>query len=148
MFTLLGSALGFFTSFLPSVMDFFNKRQENKQELDIMSMQMDMMDKTAMHRLEAINVEADIREIESLHEHDKLTGVGFIDGLRGSVRPVITYIFMALFVFVEVSAYILLLDAGTNTLDAVLIVWDDRIMTMWAAILSFWFGSRQFQKLR
>ena len=125
MLTLLGSVLGFGTSFLPKVMDYFQDKADKKHELEIMTRQAEIqLDRTA--------IDANIREVETIHEHDaSLDGGGFVNGLRASVRPVITYIFMALFVGVEVTTYYLLIQNG---------------VAMWASILAFWFGGRQFRK--
>jgi hypothetical protein len=40
----------------------------------------------------------------------------------------------------------LLLDKGIEPGDALINVWNDEVMAMWAAILAFWFGGRQFRK--
>ena len=76
------------------------------------------------------------------------TGVKFIDGLRGSVRPVITYAFFGLFVFVEVSAYIGLTAQGVSALDAANATFDEDIKALFAAVLSFWFGGRAINRMR
>ena len=34
----------------------------------------------------------------------------------------------------------------TGAGDAVLQIWDDRVMALWATILAFYFGGRQFSK--
>lgn len=140
MLTLLGSVLGFGTSFLPKVMDYFQDKADKKHELEIMTRQAEInLDRTA--------IEANIREVEAIHEHDaSLDGGGFVNGLRASVRPVITYIFMALFVGVEVTTYYLLIQNGVAPGDALVAAWDDQVMAMWASILAFWFGGRQFRK--
>ena len=112
MLSLLGSLLGFGTSFLPKVMDFFQDRADKKHELAVMEVQIRQQKELADQKLEMVNVEADVREMESLHKSMQPTGVAFIDGLRGSVRPVITYAFFGLFIFVEVSAYLALTSQG------------------------------------
>jgi len=140
MLTLLGSLLGFGTSFLPKVMDFFQDKSDKKHELAVMERQAEI-------NLDATAIEANIREVETIHEHDAaLDGGGFINGLRASVRPVITYLFMGLFLAVEISTYVLLLNKGLSPGDALVGIWNDQIMAMWAAILAFWFGGRQFRK--
>ena len=146
MISLLGSLLGFGTSFLPKVMDFFQDRADKAHELKVMSLQIEQAERIAQIKLEQINVEADVREIESLHKSMQPTGVPFIDGLRGSVRPVITYVFMGLFIFVEVSAYLSLTAAGVSSLDAVDAVRTDQVMGLFAAIISFWFGGRALNR--
>jgi hypothetical protein len=148
MLSLLGSLLGFGTSFLPKVMDFFQDKQDKKHELAVMEVQIRQQKELAAQKLEAINVEADIREIESLHKSMQPTGVKWIDGLRGSVRPVITYSFFGLFIFVEVSAYLSLTAAGVSGLDAVNAVWDEETKALFAAVIAFWFGGRAISRAR
>ena len=148
MLSLLGSLMGFGTSFLPKVMDFFQDKQDKKHELAVMEVQIRQQKELASQKLEAINVEADIREIESLHKSMQPTGVKWIDGLRGAVRPVITYAFFGLFIFVEVSAYLSLTAAGVSGLDAVNAVWDEETKALFAAVISFWFGGRAISRAK
>ena len=148
MISLLGSLLGFGTSFLPKVFEFFQDKSDKKHELAVMEVQIRQQKELATQKLEAVNVDADIREIESLHRSMQPTGVKFIDGLRGSVRPVITYAFFGLFVFVEVSAYIGLTAQGVSALDAANATFDEDIKALFAAVLSFWFGGRAIQRMK
>ena len=140
MLTLLGSLLGFGTSFLPKVMDYMQDKADKKHELAV-------MEKQAEIQLDATAIDANIREVETIHEHDaKLDGGGFVNAIRASVRPVITYLFMGLFLGVEITTYYLLVKNGAPPGDALVSIWDDQIMAMWASILAFWFGGRQFKK--
>ena len=148
MLSLLGSVLGFGTSFPPKVIDFFQDKSDKKHELAVMEVQIRQQKELADQKLEAINVDADIREIESLHKSMQPSGVKFIDGLRGSVRPVITYAFFGLFVFVEVSAYLALTAQGISALDAAQVTFDEDTKALFAAVISFWFGGRAIQKMR
>ena len=147
MLSLMGSLLGFGTSFLPKVMEFFQDKQDKKHELAVMEVQIRQQKEVASQKLEAINVEADIREIEALQKSIQPSGVKWIDGLRGSVRPVITYSFFLLFVFVEVSAYLSLTASGVSGLDAAGAIWDEDTKALFAAVISFWFGGRAIARL-
>ena len=95
-----------------------------------------------------VNVEADIREVEAIQKSVQNTGVKWIDGLRGSVRPVITYCFFGLFIFVEVSAYLTLTASGITSINAVQLVWSDEVMGLFSAIIAFWFGGRAINRTR
>jgi len=148
MLSLLGSVLGFGTSFLPKVMDFFQDKQDKKHELAIMEVQIRQQKEVAVQQLEMVNVEADIREIEAIQKSVQNTDIKWIDGLRGSVRPVITYCFFALFIFVEISAYVSLTASGISSLQAVQLVWSDEVMCLFAAVISFWFGGRAINRSR
>ena len=140
MLTLLGSLLGFGTSFLPKVMDYFQDKADKKHELA-------GMEKQAQIQLDRTVIDANIREVETIHEHDAaLDGGGFVNSIRASVRPVITYLFMGLFLGVEITTYYLLVQNGAPPGDALVSIWDEQIMAMWASILAFWFGGRQFAK--
>jgi hypothetical protein len=148
MFTVLSAAVGFFGSWMPSIISYFQDKQDKKHELLVLEVQMKMQEAGHVQKLEEINVMGDIKEMQSLHRHDKMTGVAFIDGLRGSVRPVITYIFFSLFVFVEVTAYIALTAAGVDSMAALGTVWSSDVMSLFTAVMAFWFGNRSLEKYR
>ena len=148
MLSLLGSLLGVGSSFLPKVMDFFQDKQDKMHELAVMEMQIKQQKEVAVQQLEMVNVEADIREVEAIQKSVQNTGVIWIDGLRGSVRPVITYCFFGLFIFVEVSAYLALTASGISAMNAVQLVWSEEVMGLFSAIIAFWFGGRAINRIR
>jgi hypothetical protein len=71
---------------------------------------------------------------------------GFINALRGSVRPVITYVFFGLFIAVKVTALISLMEEGNDLAGSINLIWDDATSGLFAAIISFWFGGRAVSK--
>ena len=146
MITLLGSLLGFGTSFLPEVLNYFKAGQNHKHKLELMKVEMEMMSKRSELKLQLLDKEADIKETEGLYKHDSIDAGGFINALRGSVRPVITYCFFALFVGVKVTALLALLDVGHDMGRALSLIWDDATAGLFAAIMSFWFGNRAVSK--
>ena len=148
MLSLLGSLLGFGTSFLPKVMDYFQDQSDKKHELAVMEVQIRQQKELASQKLEMVNVEADIREVEALQKSMQPTGVKWVDGLRGSVRPVITYAFFLLFCFVEISAYLALTSQGISGLDALNAVWDEDPKALFAAVIAFWFGGRAISRAK
>jgi hypothetical protein len=123
-------------------MEYFQDRQDKAHELAVMDKQMAVQERGHEMRLEEINIEADIRETESLHRHDRKAGIAWVDGLRGSVRPVVTYIMVLEFVFIKTAAMFLIFGADGVTLDTLAVVWDEETRALFAAILSFWFGHR------
>ena len=146
MITLLGSLLGFGTSFLPEVLNYFRAGQEHKHNLERMSLEMDMMAKRNELKLNIIDKQAEIKETEGLYKHDSIDAGGFINALRGSVRPVITYVFFGLFVAIKVTAMLSLMEAGNDLGRALSLIWDDSTSGLFAAIISFWFGGRAVSK--
>ena len=147
MISLLGSLLGFATCFAPKAIDVFKDGQDHKQKLELMRLQMEMAEKGTTLKLQELNAEADIAETKGIYAHDQsLDGGGFVNALRASVRPVITYLFFGLFITIEVCTLIALLNSGADLVDALPKLWNDETMAIFAAILSFWFGNRAVSK--
>ena len=146
MITLLGSLLGFGTSFLPEVLNFFRAGQEHKHNLERMTLEMDMMTKRNELKLNIIDKQAEIKETEGLYKHDSMDAGGVINALRGSVRPVITYVFFGLFVAIKVTALIALMNTGNDLGRSLSLIWDENTSGLFAAIMSFWFGGRSISK--
>ena len=149
MISLLGSLLGFGTSFLPSILDFFKQAQAHKQKLEMMKLQSELLEKKSALRLQELDKQAEIKEVEGLYKHDaSLDGGKFVNALRSSVRPVITYIFMGLFIAVEVSIMVKFMETGGDWTEAVNLLWSDEVAGLWSAILAFWFGNRAISKFQ
>jgi len=142
MMSLLGSLLGFGTSFLPEVLNYFKQQQEHKQRLELMKAQSEL-------RLKELDFEADIEESKGIYEHDRsIDAGGFVNALRGSVRPVITYAFFGLFCAVEAVIVVKVLESGGDWKAAVELLWSGETQGLFAAIMSFWFGNRAVSKYR
>jgi hypothetical protein len=150
MLTLLGSLLGFLSSTFPDLLKLWQDRADRQHELAILDRQMEQMRLGHNQRLEAIGLEADIAESRALYQHDShLSGVRWVDGLRASVRPLITYAFFLLFTAVKTSALIVLVnEQGMTLIEALPQIWDPETQALFAAVMSFWFGQRALAKLR
>ena len=147
MITLLGSLLGFGTSFLPEVLNYFKRGQEQKHELQRMKMEIELMAKRSEFKIQELDKQAEIKEAEGLYKHDSVDAGGFINALRGSVRPIITYAFFGLFVAIKVTALISLMNLPEMQLNMALsMIWDDQTAGLFSAIMAFWFGNRAVSK--
>jgi hypothetical protein len=144
MFSLLGSLLGFGTSFLPKVMDYFQDKQDKKHELQLMDKQLEQQIQIGNQKLDMVHVEADIRETEALLKSQTAltkSSSQWITDLAASVRPFITYL-----LFIEFMALTLLLAGGYIDNAMYSLIWSDEVVGVWAAVISFWFGSRTFNR--
>ena len=150
MLTLLGSLLGFITSAFPQLLGLIKDWQDRKHELAILDRQMEMQRQGHTQRLEEIAVAADIAEAQALYRHDaQVSRVKWVDGLRSSVRPMITYAFFLLFAAVKGSGlYLLIAVEGLVLAEALPRIWDDETAALFAAVVSFWFGARSLAKAR
>ena len=146
MLTFLGALLGFLTSGFPSVLKLIQDRADRKHELVILDKQIELQRQGHNQRLEEIKTQSDNLETQALYRHASTpSGIKWIEALRASVRPVITYAFFALFVFVKVVTLITLLQQGVLVMDGLLAIWDDETSALFAAVITFWFGSRMLK---
>jgi len=144
MLSLIGSLLGFGTSFLPKILGYFEDKRDQAHELDMMDKQLEQRIQLGAQKLQIMNVQADISEIEALHkEHATITqkSAQWCINLSSSVRPVITYLIFAEFV-------VLTGLRATNYIDdaAYMMIWSSETELLWSAIVCFWFGQRTFNR--
>jgi hypothetical protein len=150
MLSILGSLIGFAGSAIPSVTDIFKEKDQRKHELEKMRAMAELKQQGMDFDLKMFEAKANDEEHKRLMAHDIAIsqGTGFMSGLQKSVRPVITYCFFGLFAAIEIT---LLLDAIENNVEfseAIKLLWDEDTKAIFAAIISFWFGSRALEKSR
>ncbi len=149
MLTLLGSLLGFLSSSFPDLLKIYRDNADRKHELAILDRQMDLQRQGHTQRLEEIQVQADISESKALYAHaSQPSGVKWVEGLRASVRPIITYAFFILFASVKTAILYKLLEQGVGVKDGLIAVWNPETQALFAAVMSFWFGQRALAKFR
>ena len=148
MLSLLSPLIGIVGSLLPSIVRLFERKQELKHEIDLAKIKLDTAIKAAEANLKLEEIKADVAEGQSLRDHDKsIDGGWFLNALRASIRPVITYLFFFLFVAVKVAAaYVMVID-GSSVPDMLRAVWDAETMALFSTIMAFWFGSRVLEKM-
>lgn len=80
---------------------------------------------------------------------DEPTHFLVLDFLRASVRPVITYAFFGLFAIIKLVALVYAYSVEhVKTVELLPILWDEGTEALFAAVLSFWFGSRAMMRIR
>ena len=144
MITIISSLLGFGSSFLPSVLDFFKEKRDQKHELMLMDKQLEQQIKIGAQKIEMMDAEADVREIETLHKANaqitKKASQFFIN-LSASVRPVISYA-----IFIEFIILTFMMANGVISDETYQIIWSEPMQATWSATICFWFGSRSFNR--
>ena len=150
MMSLLGAVLGFGTSVLPSVIDLFQQKQKDAQELKMLEAKGKYAEQLSSLKLDELSAKADISETEGIYASMRAANAksGFAAALSGSVRPVITYLFVGFFLVVQITSLMYAMNNGADFRDALNEVWSQDVNLLFTSIISFWFGSRQFAKLR
>ena len=160
MLSLISSLMGFAAGGLPKVLDFVQDRGDKKHELAMMAANRER--EIALAR-EGFVAQARVEEIKSeqvamqtqaqeklaMWKHDMKIGEGasiWVTNLRASVRPVVTYIFVALLVVVDIAGIWYAYSTGVAFAEAMDMIFSDEEMAILAAIISFHFGGRAFSK--
>jgi len=145
MIALLGSLLGFGTSFLPQVLGFFQEKQAHKNRLDEMRLRGELAAQGVNLELQVLDKKAEIEETREIYQYANPSG-GFSAGLAASVRPIITYLFFTLFMATKVVIMVKVIEQGGDWKDGVELMFDNETKALFAAIISFWFGNRAVSK--
>ena len=150
MFALLGSVLGFGTSFAPKILETINKGREQKHELAKMKMSADIKMQMQDAEFDHLQDMAHHEEHKRLIEHDIAISkeTGFFAGLKKGVRPIITYCFFGFFLFYKIVLVMEAMRSGQDMAVISDVIWDPQSQSIFAAIISFWFGSRAVEKLK
>lgn len=160
MLSILSGILGFATSGLPSVLDFFKQKGDQKHEREMAKLDMErslaMAEKgfASQERIEEfktdqVEMETYAQERVALYEHDAKMAQNaspWVINLRSSVRPVVTYIMLFLLLFTDIVGMIWAVKSGVDFATAMNLIFSDEEMAIVASIIGFWFGSRHWDK--
>ena len=152
MLSLFGSVLGFGTSFLPTLLSFFEQGQKNRHQLKLLDAQAKHAEVLSQLKLQELDAAADVEESRSIYEHAaqlaRSNKSSFISALQASVRPVVTYFFFILFATIKGLAVYVAVQEGDDVTQAILNSWDEETKILFSTVISFWFGQRGMRKIR
>lgn len=158
MIALLSALLGFVTSAVPDMMKLFRDGKDRAHEISLLKLQMEY-DREKLTAIADENQQARRQQLQGQEEialnarvKDSLTGILWVDALSGSVRPLITYAFFALYVLVKCAQFAILLSPGLpwqndlTVAQALVSLWTQEDVALFSAMMAFWFGSRAMMK--
>ena len=162
MLSILSGILGFATSGLPSVLDFFKQKGDQKHEREMAQLDMERtlalaekgyasQERIEEFKTDQVEMQTYAQERVALYEHDAKMSEGassWVLNLRASVRPVITYIFVFILLFVDIVGMWWAISSGQDFVTALNIIFSEEEMAIFASIIGFWFGSRHWDKRR
>ena len=171
MLTLLSTLISFLMGGLPKILDFFQDKADKLHELQLARLQIERelemrkLGFEAQERVEHIRSEqlatesaanttqaligAQQAEMQAIYAHDTSLNEGtsqWMRNLRASVRPVITYGFFFLLLFVDVGLFVYGWHQGTSFVELAEMLWDSDTQALFASIIAFHFGGRAFGK--
>jgi len=166
MLSLFSTLGGLLISGLPKLLDYFQNKADQKHELALAGLQTERELQHAAAgfaaqarveeiRTEQVAMQTDAQMTEAALSHDQKVldkASRWVANYVGTVRPTVTYIFVAELVCINAFlAWYLWQNPGLVTsIDDVLryadIIFSDDEMAMLGGIVGFWFGSRNWSK--
>jgi hypothetical protein len=160
MFTLLGSLLGFGSSALPSILNFFQQKGDQKHEREMAQLQNQQQmamaekgfiaqEKIAAIELEGTYAETFAQERQALYEHDaKLVhdAAPWVRTLNASVRPIVAFTFVGLLLFVDIGGFIWAVKTVGFSRESMDVIFSSDEMAIVGSIIGFYFGARTWEK--
>ena len=154
--TLLGGLLGGAFRLAPEILKWLDRKGERGHELAMQDKALEFEKIRGAQRMSEIGAGADaawnVGAIETLREavrtQGQKTGVRWADALSSSVRPVITYWFMALYCAAKTATVAAAVTGGAGWGVAILYAWTEADQALWAGVLNFWFLGRVFDRVR
>jgi len=153
--TLLGGLLGGAFRLAPEILKWLDRKGERSHELAMQDKALEFEKLRGAQRMAEIGAAADAAwntgAIDALREavasQGQRSGVRWADALSISVRPVITYWFMALYCAAKTAAFAAAVTAGSGWGTAILHAWTEADQALWAGVLNFWFLGRTLDKM-
>ena len=166
MLSLFSTLGGLLISGLPKLLDFFQNKADQKHELALARVQMDLQlqmlaqgyaaqQKIEEIRTDQIAMETDAQMTVAAYDHDKKimdNASRWVVNFVGTVRPMVTYIFVlelcAINGWIAYYAYSnpQLVMSMEDLIRLSEIIFSNYEMAMIGGIICFWFGSRSWSK--
>jgi hypothetical protein len=165
MLSLISSAIGFFASGLPKVLEYFQDKADKAHELKLAQMQTERELQLAKEgfiaqakieeiKTEQIAMETDAQRQGAALEHDKAImarASTWVVNMNGIVRPAVTFIFVVELVLINIALVSwFMLSGEVQSVDDMIkasdVIFSEDEMALLSGIISFWFGSRQWGK--
>lgn len=160
MLTLLSTLISFLAGGVPKLLDFFQNKSDKAHEMNMAKLQTERELQLAERgfiaqahiediKTEQIVIQTAEKEREAIYAHDIAIGEGaaqWVINARAFTRSFITYGMFILFAFVEIFGFLYAWKSGVDFSIALDVLWDNDTQTIWASVVSFWFGTQAFKK--
>lgn len=142
--TLLGGLLDGAFRLAPELLKWLDRKGERGHELAMQDKALEFEKLRGAQKMAEIGANSDAAwntgALEALKDA--------VRSLSSSVRPVITYWFMALYCSAKTAAFVAAINAGSGWEAAVVHAWTEADQALWAGVINFWFLGRVFDRGR
>lgn len=152
MESLLGGVFGGVLRLAPEVFKIFDKKNERAHELRMLEAEMEfakVKGEIAMRQTEAQMTMAEMDTMAEAFKEQSRTAQAagkFVAAISALVRPMVTYLFLALYAAVKVAAFLIAIEQGGNWKDVLTSMWGADDLAVFNMIISFWFVGRVYER--
>lgn len=141
---------------IPFVVDLFKQRQDAEHEYRMTQLQLEVDKARAAQQIDLAHAQAAIAASagelaawgDAIKAEGQRTGIGWIDALSASVRPVLTYYWtVGLYGGAKLIQVIVAVQSGTPLAGYLPILVTDFDQAVIGSMLSFWFVDRALRKM-
>lgn len=170
MLAILSAVFGFAAPFLPELLKYFQRRQDNAQELALMDLRLKHAEKEHLWKMEEITATADIEESRVLRQPQQSFGVQILDKAHDAkmpawvivptfwvftlvdvaaamVRPSVTYAAFGGYMAYKWAMFLTLTSErfGNSASSAIVQLWGEQDWAVLTLAMSYYFGLRSYK---
>lgn len=144
--SILGGLLGGAFRIVPEIFKFLDAKNERAHELAMQDKQLEFLKVQGQQKVEEARVYQEAVDVQALSDvlvaQAKPTGNWFVDFLNTSVRPVLTYILLCLYIAVKYTTAMALHSQGVDALTIAKTLYTPDDQALFWGIVNFWFLDR------
>lgn len=150
-----GGLVGALVRFIPEVIGVFKAKADRAHEIAMRRLDWEIAKSGSEQRIREADAagywDAEGKQLEALREaltqQGKLTGIGWVDAMSQTVRPVFTYWMMILYSVMKFVMFgVAAADPNVGAVNALPILWGYADNQMFFGIVGFWFVNRELGK--
>ena len=154
LLSMMGGGLGGLLRFVPEIFKLVTEARDREHEYRMTQLQLDIDLARAQQQIDLVHAQRDMAVagkemdafVEAIQAQAPPTGVGWVDALNASVRPVITYWWMSLFTVWKACTVYIAFAEFVSLQVFVDKLWTAQDAGVLAMILGFWFVDRAIRK--
>lgn len=151
---ILGALTGGVARLVPEMLNFFDRKNRRKHELDLGTQQLELVKTQGATRLAEIDAQSiadqTTKSIDALsavlQAQAKPTGIRWIDAINSAVRPIWTYLVLLSWASVKITNTLVALVNHLDWEKVQPLIWGGDETTMMSTLLTFWFLDRVLVK--
>lgn len=144
--SILGGLLGGAFRLVPELFKFLDAKNERAHELAMQDKQLEFAKLQGQQKIQEAQIQQETVDIGALRDvlvaQAQPTGVKWLDAVNGSVRPVMTYLLLCLYIAVKYTIGLALYNSGADALTIAKTLYTPDDQALFWGIANFWFLDR------